>query len=57
MAREQSQFSVLHGRIKQTGITFSSNVELVAFAGEEQGLVRSRAYVICSSVVLGCRII
>ncbi|KAL4071558.1 hypothetical protein V8B97DRAFT_1870918 [Scleroderma yunnanense] len=31
-------------RIKQTGITFRSNVELVAFAGEEQGLRGSWAY-------------
>ncbi|KAG6330593.1 hypothetical protein ID866_8496 [Astraeus odoratus] len=31
-------------RIKQTGITFRNNVELVAFAGEEQGLYGSRAY-------------
>ncbi|KAI6118493.1 hypothetical protein EDD16DRAFT_1480929 [Pisolithus croceorrhizus] len=31
-------------RIKQTGITFRSNVELVAFAGEEQGLLGSKAY-------------
>lgn len=31
-------------RIKQTGITFRSNVELVAFAGEEQGLFGSKAY-------------
>jgi len=30
--------------IKHTGITFRSNVELVAFTGEEQGLVGSRAY-------------
>ncbi|KAI6102859.1 Zn-dependent exopeptidase [Pisolithus sp. B1] len=29
-------------RIKQTGITFRSNVELVAFAGEEQGLLGSK---------------
>ncbi|KIN93950.1 hypothetical protein M404DRAFT_1008654 [Pisolithus tinctorius Marx 270] len=31
-------------RIKQTGITFRRNVELVAFAGEEQGLFGSKAY-------------
>ncbi|KAG6817893.1 hypothetical protein H0H87_001725 [Tephrocybe sp. NHM501043] len=30
--------------IKRKGIKFLSNVELVAFAGEEQGLVGSRAY-------------
>ncbi|TFK54887.1 Zn-dependent exopeptidase [Heliocybe sulcata] len=30
--------------IKRKGITFKSNVELVAFAGEEQGLLGSRAY-------------
>ncbi|KAI6041700.1 hypothetical protein EDC04DRAFT_2565210 [Pisolithus marmoratus] len=32
-------------RIKQTGITFRTNVELVVFAGEEQGLLGSKAYV------------
>ncbi|KAI5985696.1 hypothetical protein EDC04DRAFT_2873646 [Pisolithus marmoratus] len=31
-------------RIKQTGITFRTNVELVVFAGEEQGLLGSKAY-------------
>ncbi|KAH7909299.1 hypothetical protein BJ138DRAFT_1155545 [Hygrophoropsis aurantiaca] len=30
--------------IAKTGITFRSNVELVAFAGEEQGLLGSKAY-------------
>jgi hypothetical protein len=30
--------------IKRLGVTFRSNVELVAFAGEEQGLVGSRYY-------------
>lgn len=30
--------------IKNKGIRFTSNVELVAFAGEEQGLLGSRAY-------------
>ena len=30
--------------IKDKGIKFKSNVELVAFAGEEQGLLGSRAY-------------
>ena len=30
--------------IKRLGITFRSNVELVAFAGEEQGLYGSRYY-------------
>ena len=30
--------------IKRLGITFHSNVELVAFAGEEQGLLGSRHY-------------
>ncbi|KAF8584439.1 Zn-dependent exopeptidase [Ramaria rubella] len=30
--------------IKSKGISFDSNVELVAFAGEEQGLLGSRAY-------------
>ncbi|KZT26424.1 Zn-dependent exopeptidase [Neolentinus lepideus HHB14362 ss-1] len=30
--------------IKRKGITFRSNVELVAFAGEEQGLLGSKAY-------------
>ncbi|KAI6038906.1 Zn-dependent exopeptidase [Pisolithus marmoratus] len=31
-------------RIRQTGITFRTNVELVVFAGEEQGLLGSKAY-------------
>ncbi|KAH7882167.1 hypothetical protein F5I97DRAFT_1817774 [Phlebopus sp. FC_14] len=31
-------------RIKSTDITFRTNVELVAFAGEEQGLLGSKAY-------------
>ncbi|KIJ61219.1 hypothetical protein HYDPIDRAFT_97040 [Hydnomerulius pinastri MD-312] len=31
-------------RIKHLGLTFRSNVELVAFAGEEQGLLGSKAY-------------
>ncbi|KAI6004955.1 hypothetical protein EDC04DRAFT_2908077 [Pisolithus marmoratus] len=31
-------------RIKQTGITFRTNIELVVFAGEEQGLTGSKAY-------------
>ncbi|KAI6145900.1 Zn-dependent exopeptidase [Pisolithus tinctorius] len=31
-------------RIKQTGITFRNNVELAVFAGEEQGLLGSKAY-------------
>ncbi|KAI6038679.1 Zn-dependent exopeptidase [Pisolithus marmoratus] len=31
-------------RIKQTGITFRTNVELAVFAGEEQGLLGSKAY-------------
>ncbi|KAI6001719.1 hypothetical protein EDC04DRAFT_2871932 [Pisolithus marmoratus] len=31
-------------RIKQTSITFRTNVELVVFAGEEQGLLGSKAY-------------
>jgi len=30
--------------IKQLGVTFRSNVELVAFAGEEQGLYGSKFY-------------
>lgn len=30
--------------IKRKGITFRSNVELVTFAGEEQGLLGSKAY-------------
>lgn len=30
--------------IAHRGVTFRSNVELVAFAGEEQGLLGSRAY-------------
>src|SRR6266581_4145328 len=30
--------------IKRLGVTFRSNVELVAFAGEEQGLFGSRYY-------------
>lgn len=30
--------------IADTGLTFRSNVELVAFAGEEQGLLGSKAY-------------
>jgi Zn-dependent M28 family amino/carboxypeptidase len=30
--------------IAKSGIRFHSNVELVAFAGEEQGLLGSRAY-------------
>ena len=30
--------------IKRMGVTFRSNVELVAFAGEEQGLYGSRYY-------------
>jgi Zn-dependent M28 family amino/carboxypeptidase len=30
--------------IKLEGLTFRSNVELVAFAGEEQGLLGSKAY-------------
>ena len=30
--------------IKSNGVTFKSNVELVAFAGEEQGLLGSKAY-------------
>ncbi|KAI6038933.1 hypothetical protein EDC04DRAFT_3141223 [Pisolithus marmoratus] len=31
-------------RIRQTGITFRTNVELVVVAGEEQGLLGSKAY-------------
>ncbi|KAI6041696.1 hypothetical protein EDC04DRAFT_2601485 [Pisolithus marmoratus] len=31
-------------RIKQTGITFRTNIKLVVFAGEEQGLLGSKAY-------------
>ena len=30
--------------IARTGVTFKKNVQLCAFAGEEQGLVGSRAY-------------
>lgn len=30
--------------IARTGITFKKNVQLCAFAGEEQGLLGSRAY-------------
>jgi Zn-dependent M28 family amino/carboxypeptidase len=30
--------------IGRKGMTFRSNVELIAFAGEEQGLLGSRAY-------------
>jgi Zn-dependent M28 family amino/carboxypeptidase len=30
--------------IGRKGLSFRSNVELVAFAGEEQGLIGSRAY-------------
>ena len=31
-------------RIKELGLKFHANVELVAFAGEEQGLLGSKAY-------------
>jgi Zn-dependent M28 family amino/carboxypeptidase len=36
--------------MKRLGIKFRSNVELVAFAGEEQGLVGSRHYASTSVV-------
>ncbi|KAI5984787.1 hypothetical protein EDC04DRAFT_3098408 [Pisolithus marmoratus] len=35
-------------RRKRTGITFGANVELVPFAGEEQGLLGSKAYYLFS---------
>ena len=44
--------------IFQHGITFRSNVELVAFAGEEQGLRGSRAYACehCPSLFLNLQL-
>lgn len=40
--------------IKANGIKFKSHVELVAFAGEEQGLYGSNAYASQSSRFLSC---
>lgn len=38
--------------IKRTGLTFQKNVQLCAFAGEEQGLLGSRAYASQSALLL-----
>ncbi|KAI6158984.1 hypothetical protein EDD17DRAFT_1616628, partial [Pisolithus thermaeus] len=45
--REHFYILQIARRMKQTGIIIRSNVNLVAFAGKEQGSLGSKVYAVC----------